>query len=148
MKTCSSLLHRLQSPHLWHCWQRLTAAFISSRAFSLCSSDSAPGILLCSSPRLQRIWNNSTFSHVELRFTRHPTHVLPSKHQVGCCTQGTQTQLLEHTWSYHWLSDVSCPGNRFGAFLEAGYLIDKQQMRPVIRQLRDNSSIKYYAPVA
>lgn len=62
MKTCSSLLCRLQPPHPWHCWQRLTAAFISSSAFLVCFSDTAPGILLRSPPRVQRIWNNFPFS--------------------------------------------------------------------------------------
>lgn len=64
MKTCFSLLCRLLFSHLWHCWQRLTAAFISSGVFSLGSSDTAAG--------LQRIWSNVKLSIHMLNFKSHP----------------------------------------------------------------------------
>lgn len=49
MKMCSSLLCRLQPPHLWHRWRGLTAAFISLGAFQLCFQvcSAAPPPPLC-----------------------------------------------------------------------------------------------------
>lgn len=115
MKTCSSLLCRLQFPHPWHCWQRLTAAFISSSAFSLCSSDTAPGTLLCSSPRLQRIWNNFRLSVHTLNSdspTIPPTSS-PANLRKAVLLRACTEELLALASSHHCLSDSSCLRNRF-----------------------------------
>lgn len=133
MKTCSSLLCRLQPPHPWHCWQRLTAAFISSSAFFVCFSDTAPGILQHSPPRLQRIWNNFPLSMHMLNSdspTIPPTPSLENL-RITVWLRACREKVLAFTSSHHWLSDISCLRKRFSTQWRQDFVYARQ-MRTII----------------